>query len=576
MARRAQSLAVALAVVVGALAIAPAAASAAGTAPVFTADTPPTTATVGTAYATYTFVASGTPTPTYSVASGTLPPGLTLDTTSGSLAGTPAVSGSYTFTVSASNGVGTPATSGSITIGVQGVPVFTSDSAPSSAATGISYSFTFVTRAYPAASYSVSSGILPPGLTLAAATGVLSGIPATTGTYSFTVEASNTVGNVYTPVLSISVGTASAPLLVADSPTSAATYGISYSYTFSALGTPVPTFFVASGQIPLGLSLNSATGLLSGVPTTIGTYSFVIGATNGVGTAAISPPLAIAVTYPTPPVFTADTPPSPANVGSAYGYTFAATGSPAAGFVLASGVLPPGLVLNTTTGQLTGTPTTVGVFTFVIEAVNSYGTTLTPSLSITTQLLIAPVLTRDSPPRFSIVGTRYAGYVFAATGAPRPTFSVSTGALPRGLALDAATGLLSGTPSTPGRFTFTVAASNGVGSAAVSPSITIEAIARPVLTIRAHNMRVVGLVVLVPTTCSAADCRGTIRLRHLGTIVGTVAYTARASTSTEVRVRLNGKGRTLLYSSPRHRFAATATVVDIGARTYAKPLLLLG
>ena len=63
----------------------------------------PTAGTAGTEYS-YTVTASGTPTPTYSITGGTLPTGLGLDATSGTISGTPTTPGTYTFTVTASNG----------------------------------------------------------------------------------------------------------------------------------------------------------------------------------------------------------------------------------------------------------------------------------------------------------------------------------------------------------------------------------------------------------------------------------------------------------------------------------------
>lgn len=90
-------------------------------APAFTADTPPATATNGTAYA-YTFAASGDPAPTFAVTSGALPPGLTLNPGTGELSGTPTAGGSFTFEVSASNGIVPSAVTPGITITVSSVP----------------------------------------------------------------------------------------------------------------------------------------------------------------------------------------------------------------------------------------------------------------------------------------------------------------------------------------------------------------------------------------------------------------------------------------------------------------------
>ena len=84
----------------------------------------------------------------------------------------------------------------------------------------------------------------------------------------------------------------------------------------------------------------------------------------------------------------------------------------------------------------------------------------------------APVFTADSAPVTGTVGTAYT-YTYTASGSPAPTYAVASGALPGGLSLNAASGVLSGTPTATGIFTFTVSASNGVGTAAVSPSTTI-------------------------------------------------------------------------------------------------------
>ncbi|HEU5001361.1 MAG TPA: putative Ig domain-containing protein, partial [Actinomycetota bacterium] len=352
-----------------------------GTAPAFSADTPPATATVGSAYS-YTFTASGSPAPTFSVASGALPAGLALSA-AGVLSGTPTVTGTATFTVSAANSAGSTTTpSISITVGSGATaPAFLADTPPASAMVGAPYSYTFTASGTPAPTFSVAGGSLPAGLALSAA-GVLSGTPTATGTATFTVRAANSAGSATTPQLSISVAPAPVgPVFTAATPPATATVGTPYSYTFAASGSPAPTFGVGSGTLPGGLGL-SAAGVLSGTPTTAGAFSFSVAASNSGGTASAGPFTVTVSPATSAPVFTADTPPPSAMVGTAYSYTFTASGSPAPTFAVHSGAVPPGLGLSAG-GVLSGSPTTAGVFAFSVSASNTAGSVTSPAVTVT-------------------------------------------------------------------------------------------------------------------------------------------------------------------------------------------------
>ncbi|MEX8033771.1 putative Ig domain-containing protein [Microbacterium sp. 20-116] len=351
--------------------------------PAFTAAAPPV-ATVGTAYS-YTFAASGTPAPTYSLAWGsTLPAGLSLNATTGELSGTPTAEGSSTFQIVAANLAGME-TSNPITFTVQASPVFTA-AAPPAAVAGSEYSYFFAASGYPAPTYSLETGdALPAGLTLYPATGELAGIPTTAGTSTFRLVATNAAGKVTSDLITFTVQ--DDPAFTAATPP-AAVEGSAYSYTFAASGVPAPTFSLATGDaLPAGLTLNATTGELSGTPTTAGTSTFRVVATNAAGSDTSDP---ITFIVQAPPVFTAAAPPA-ATVGTVYSYTFAATGTPAPTFSLATDdALPAGFTLDATTGQLTGTPTAAGSSTFRIVAANAVGTVTSDPITFVVRPAPAP------------------------------------------------------------------------------------------------------------------------------------------------------------------------------------------
>jgi Putative Ig domain len=250
--------------------------------------------------------------------------------------------------------------------------------------------------------------------------------------------------------------------------------GVPYTYSFVASGNPAPIFVLASGALPSGLVLNATTGQLTGTPTAPGPFTFSIGATNGVAPNAVTGLITMTVAPPfTAPAFNAATPPASAAVGVAYSYGVTATGNPAPRFTLASGTLPAGLTLNASSGALAGTPATSGSFTFALRASNGV---LPDAVSGSVTILVAPMaaaaaLMGASPPSTAVVGSSY-DYIFGLSGSPAPELRLGSGSLPPGLGLTAS-GSLTGVPSASGTFTFTVQATNGIGSPAVSRSLTI-------------------------------------------------------------------------------------------------------
>jgi hypothetical protein len=222
----------------------------------------------------YTITASNTPT---SFSASGLPAGLSLNSASGAITGTPTVAGTFTVTLGATNGSGTGTSSLHLTI--LAAPVISSSASASGTRNA---AFTYIIAASNTPTSYAASG-LPAGLSVNTSTGIISGTPTLTGTTTVTLGATNAAG---TGNLTLTLTVSGAPA-VTSFLTDSATVGMVYSYQIS--GTNNPTSYTATG-LAAGLSLNAATGVISGTPTAAGTATIVIGATNaaGSGTATLS------------------------------------------------------------------------------------------------------------------------------------------------------------------------------------------------------------------------------------------------------------------------------------------------
>jgi hypothetical protein len=156
--------------------------------------------------------------------------------------------------------------------------------------------------------------------------------------------------------------------------------------------------------------------------------------------------------------------------GTAYNQTLTATGTSPITWSLASGSLPTGLTLSSS-GAISGTPTTAGTSNFTVKATNNAGSDtkmLSIAISATT---VPPTITTTSLPG-GLTGTAY-NQTLIATGTSPITWSLAGGSLPTGLTLSSS-GVISGTPATAGTSNFTVKATNSAGSDTKMLSIYIE------------------------------------------------------------------------------------------------------
>ena len=170
-----------------------------------------------------------------------------------------------------------------------------------------------------------------------------------------------------------------------------------------------------------------------------------------------------------------------ASAGTAYNHSFSASGgTPGYTYVLLSGALPAGLSLSSA-GVLSGTPTVAGTFNFTVRATDSStgtGAPFTGSQSYTLVVLAPTITLAPSSLAAATGGQLYAQTISAIGGTGGYTYSLSSGALPPGISLSSA-GAVSGTPTTPGTYAFTITATDShafTGSQTYSFTVTAPAI----------------------------------------------------------------------------------------------------
>src|SRR5215831_11154558 len=176
-----------------------------------TASSPPA-GTTGLAYAGYTFGASGGTPPLSWSASGSLPPGLSLNA-SGQLSGTPATAGTYPISVTVTDSSMPPLTASTpMSLQVADSAIMVAPASPPAGAVNYAYpGFTFSASGGSPPYAWVAAGTLPPGLTLGT-DGTLSGTPTQIGAFSFSVTPTDSAQTpVKGPTLPVQVTINAAP-----------------------------------------------------------------------------------------------------------------------------------------------------------------------------------------------------------------------------------------------------------------------------------------------------------------------------------------------------------------------------
>jgi len=361
-------------------------------------------------------------------------------------------------------------------------------------------------------SWSITAGALPPGLTIASVVGMgngagqISGTPTQAGQFAFTatcVAGPDSGSSAYTLVVV-------APLSITQTSIPAGTQNTAYSSQLTAVGgVPPYTWSFGAGTNSDGLGLCpqdglqvcAAGGLLFGTPTGLGSFTLnpvVTDAAKQQATVPLTLVVAAGVIVQTSSL-------APGAVGVNYSQTLAGSGGKTPYvWSVSAGSLPAGLALNTATGVISGTPTAGGAFPFTITLTDATPVQATAALTIN----VLGITTTSLPD--GAIGTAYSQTLQAAGGVPPLTWAIASGTLPAGLALNASTGTISGTPTTSGSSTFTVSASY------TPPSVA--AVLPPVKTQQQLTLFVAGTlnITLSPLTLT----EGVAFSQPLGTVTG--------------------------------------------------------
>ena len=435
-----------------------------------------------------------------------LPPGLDVSAGTGAITGVPTTAGTFTVTVTASDGVLSEQQvfTWVIQSAVQNTPPTLSN--PGSLTSTVGQQILLQLQAADAdgdpLSYSASG--LPDGLQVTAGNGRISGSPTTAGSYSVTVSVSD--GRVSTSQSfgwTINAVAQNSPPVLTSPGNQTATVGQATALQLQATDPNGDALTFSASGLPAGLQINASTGRIAGTPTASGTSSVTVTVSDGALSASRTFSWTVAA------VNVAPTMTAPGNQNSTMGQpavlqlqasdanfnvlTYSATG------------LPPGLQIATTTGRIAGTPTTAG--TYNVAATVSDGA-LTASRSFTWTVAaanVAPVMTAPGN-QTGVVGQATAMQL-QATDANNNTLTYSATGLPPGLQITASSGRIAGTPTAAGLYNVTATVSDGslTASRSFTWSVSVGGNVAPVMTAPGNQTATVGQAVTLQLQASDAN-----------------------------------------------------------------------
>jgi len=418
--------------------------------------------TVGAPYSALLVATGGISPYNWSITSGSLPAGLTLSASTGTIGGTPIASASavsLTFSVmdSAVPAQSTAVTL-SLTIGPSGTtPLAITTTSLPNGQVGSAYSATLTaTGGTTPYTWSLAPGTLPAGLAFNVSTGAITGTPsAVANAIPLSFEVADSSNPVQTQSVSVTLtiaGSSPAPLSIVTTSLPNGQVGNAYSTTLAATGGTTPyTWSITLGTLPSGLNLTASSGVISGTPTAaasaVALTFTVTDSSSPAQTQSVTLTLTVAANSSGPLTITTSSLPE-GQAGVSYSASLLASGgtSPYT-WILTSGVLPAGLTL-TSTGVIGGTPTAAAnavALAFAVTDAESPAQTRSVSLTLTIEPPALAITTTSLPN--GQVGSPYGGPLAASGGTPPYTWTLTSGTLLAGLTLNSSTGLISGVPT---------------------------------------------------------------------------------------------------------------------------------